>query len=188
MATEGFDPVCCGCGEEAVRILCGESAPSLAVLDWMMPGVTGPDLCRQVREANLPVQPYLIILTVRTDVHDIMSALDAGANDHVRKPFSMMELMARVRVGKRVVELQIALRERIVLAEAAQGQAGQLRGLLPVCAYCRKVRDDQDYWYRLEAYLAEQKQAELTHGLCPECKARMAIERNLPPNLQAPPA
>ena len=184
---DGFEPVPCGSGEEALRILCGESTPPLGVLDWMMPGLTGPEVCRRVRQANLPLQPYLIILTVKTDIRDIAAALDAGANDHVRKPFSMMELMARIRVGKRVIELQVALRERIVLAEATLGEVGQLRGLLPLCAYCRKVRDDKEYWHSIEVYMAEHMNTKFTHGICPECAARLASEGSVPPRRQAEP-
>ena len=186
-AADGFDPVCCGSGEEALQVLCGEKPPPLGVLDWMMPGLTGPDVCRRVRSADLPLQPYLIILTVKTDIRDIAAALDAGANDHVRKPYSMMELKARIRVGKRVVELQVALRERIVLAEAALGQVGQLHGLLPVCPYCRKVRDDKEYWHSVDVYLAEHMNERFAHGICPECAARLDAEGKTSPKPQAKP-
>ena len=187
VAADGFEPLACGSGEEALRILCGGSAPLLGVLDWMMPGLTGPEVCRRVRNADLPLQPYLIILTAKTDFRDIAAALDAGANDHVRKPFSMMELKARIRVGKRVTELQIALRERIDQAEAALAQAGQLRGLLPVCACCRKVRDDKAYWHNIEAYLAEHINTKFTEGICPECATRLDSEGNMSPKLQGEP-
>ncbi len=187
MTAEGFDPVSCGSGEQALRILCGESAPPLGVMDWMMPGMTGTEVCRQVRKADLPLQPYLIILTVKTDIRDVMAALDAGANDHVRKPFSMMELKARIRAGKRVVELQVALRERVVLAEATLGDVGQLHGLLPICAYCRKVRDDKNYWHSIEVYLTENMKTKFTHGICPECASRLEAEGEMPSGPKAEP-
>ena len=184
---DGFEPVICSTGEEALRILCGESAPALAVLDWMMPGLSGPEVCRRVRNAALPLQPYLIILTVKSDIRDITAALDAGANDHVRKPFSMMELKSRIRVGKRVLELQIALRERITLAEVALGEVGQLRGLLPICSYCRKVRDDKEYWHNIEVYLTEHVKTKFTHGICPECAAQLDSNGDLKPNAETRP-
>jgi DNA-binding response OmpR family regulator len=171
--TDGFEPVTCGSGEDALKILCGEAAPPIGVLDWMMAGLTGPEVCSLVRKSELSLQPYLIVLTVKTDIRDIMAALDAGANDHMRKPFSMLELRARVRVGKRVVELQTALRERIIAAETALAQVEKLRGLLPVCANCRKVRDDKDYWQSLEAYLAEHVNTKQADWMCAECAAQL---------------
>ncbi len=171
MLISGFEPVCCSSGDEALRILCGESAPPLGILDWMMSGLTGPEVCRRVRQADLRIQPYLIVLTVKTDIRDVATALDAGANDHVRKPFSVVELKARVRVGQRVTELQADLRSRIGEAGAAQARADALGELLPVCARCRKVRDDADYLRRVEAYLDRPDNASFAFGICPGCRA-----------------
>jgi phosphoserine phosphatase RsbU/P len=99
-------------GEEALALLQRSDAPRLAVLDWMMPGLDGPELCRRLR-AEDPVEPrYIILLTCRGDRQDVVNGLDAGADDYIPKPYHGEELRARVNVGRRVLDLQLKLKER----------------------------------------------------------------------------
>jgi phosphoserine phosphatase RsbU/P len=156
-------------GTEAWQILTRPEAPQMAILDWMMPGMDGPTICRRARAVPSPTVPYLILLTARNDYEDIVTGLEAGANDYVTKPFHQAELRARVRVGFRVLELQARLADRVQELEAALKQVKQLHGLLPICMYCKKIRNDGDYWQQVETYISDHSEAEFSHGICPEC-------------------
>jgi DNA-binding response OmpR family regulator len=160
-------------GTEAWQILTRPEAPRMAILDWMMPGMDGPTICQRARAAPAITATYLILLTARNDYGDIVSGLEAGANDYVVKPFNRAELRARVRVGLRVLELQSKLAERVRDLEAALKQVKQLRGLLPICMYCKKIRNDGDYWQQVETYISDHSEAEFSHGICPECYEKL---------------
>ncbi len=164
-----FEVVVAHDGDEAWRLLRGEGAPRLAVLDWMMPGLDGPTICRRVRAGAETALTYILLLTARESVQDVVSGLEAGADDYVTKPFDPEIFRARLRVGKRVVELQGALAERVRELQEALARVRVLQGLLPICSYCKRIRDDRDYWQQLETYLSEHSEATFSHGVCPEC-------------------
>ena len=102
----GYEVVAAPGGEEAWGILQGHDAPRLAILDWMMPGRDGLDICRSVRQRKGRPYIYIILLTARGQKDDIVEGLEAGADDYVTKPFDPHELRARLRAGRRIVELQ----------------------------------------------------------------------------------
>jgi DNA-binding response OmpR family regulator len=101
-----FDVVICDDGLVARNMLFQENSPRMALLDWMMPGMTGPQLCRELRAHPKTTGIYLILLTARNDSADIIAGLRAGADDYITKPFVSEELKARVRLGRRMLELQ----------------------------------------------------------------------------------
>ncbi len=157
-------------GTEAWTALQREDAPSLAILDWMMPGMDGVELCRQARQRGGSLASlYIILLTAKGTKEDIVSGLDAGADDYLTKPFDRDELRARVRVGARVLELQSSLTNRLQELEDALSQVNQLQGILPICSYCKSVRDDQNYWQRVESYISDHSEARFSHSICPDC-------------------
>ena len=143
--------------------------PTVLVLDRLMPGIDGLDLCRRAR--LLPVSPplYILMVTGASETADVTAGLEAGADDYVVKPFNAAELKARAQVGMRVVALQESVARRLAELEQALASVKQLRGLLPMCAYCKKIRVDDKYWQQLEGYLSDHSEAEFTHGVCPEC-------------------
>lgn len=167
----GYDVVSVSDGEQAWAVLSSETAPPLAILDWMMPGVDGLELCRRVRE-SLQRPIYIILLTARGSKEDIVAGLQSGADDYVTKPFDREELRARVQAGVRIVRLQMELAERVTQLQEALARVKQLQGLLPICSYCKKIRDDQNYWIQVEHYIAEHSDAQFSHGICPECYRR----------------
>ena len=165
-------------GLEASRALQGDDPPPLAILDWMMPGMDGVEVCRTVRKKPTSAPPYLILLTARGRSEDIVTGLGGGADDYLTKPFDGEELRARVEVGARVVTLQQGLAERVRALEDALARVKQLQGLLPICAWCKKVRNDQNYWQTVEGYIAEHTDARFSHGICPDCREELRTRRD----------
>jgi two-component system cell cycle response regulator len=96
-------------GVGAWEVLQREDAPQLAILDWMMPGMDGIELCRRIRSRDQGVYRYVLLLTAKDDKQDVIAGLEAGADDYLTKPFDVDELRARVRAGKRILDLQAAL-------------------------------------------------------------------------------
>jgi sigma-B regulation protein RsbU (phosphoserine phosphatase) len=176
----GYAPVICCDGEEAWHTLQRDGAPRIAVLDWMMPNMDGLAVCRAVRAAGQAIEPYLIILTAHTGQENVVRGLQAGADDYLTKPVDHGELEMRLQVAVRVVSLQQRLAERVVELEAALGRVRQLHGLLPICAYCKRIRDDRNYWSQLETYLGEHSDLTFSHGICPNCLERVMSESNEP--------
>ncbi len=169
----GFSAVVTNNGSEAWRVLEGPESPSLSILDWMMPEVDGLELCRRIR-TNLATRPhFVILLTARGGHGNAVQGLQAGADDFVTKPFDFDELRARLQVGLRVVQLQTRLAERVREVELALTKVRQLQGLVPICSYCKRIRNDHNYWQQLETYISEHSEAQFSHGICPGCLARI---------------
>ena len=156
-------------GAEAWGILERPDAPKLAILDWIMPGLDGPDVSRNVRDLVRPEPTYIILLTSKQQKLDVVAGLNSGADDYVTKPFDPQELQSRIRVGERMVALQQKLSDRVRKLEEALAQVTELRGLLPMCSYCRKIRDDKNYWQEVETYLSAHADVKFSHGICPSC-------------------
>lgn len=156
-------------GDEAWNVMQQPDAPSLAILDVMMPGIDGFEVCRRVRQLTHRIPPYILLLTARHGVREIVNGIEAGADDYLTKPYDQDELRVRVQVGVRIVELQTKLAKRVSELEAALAHVRQLQGIIPICSYCNKIRDDHDYWQSVESYVADHSQAEFSHGICPSC-------------------
>ncbi|MFH0730022.1 MAG: response regulator transcription factor [Pseudomonadota bacterium] len=160
-------------GSEAWRIMRQPEAPAMAILDWMMPEIDGLEVVRHIRALETDRPPYIMMLTTKGRKEDIIKGLDAGADDYLSKPFDAGELRARVEVGCRMVEMQHTLAAKIVELHQAVDQIKTLRGIIPICANCKKIRDDQGYWRQVEIYIRNHTEAEFSHGLCPECLEKL---------------
>ncbi len=168
----GYEVVLTARGDEAWEIVQGADAPHLLILDWMMPGVGGVDLCRRIRAAGRPFPAQIILLTARAGKEDIVEGLEAGADDYLTKPFNQAELQARIKGGVRLLELQLDLAHRVKDLQEALASVKLLRGLLPICSYCKRIRDDMNYWQQVEKYISEHSEVLFSHGICPECYER----------------
>jgi phosphoserine phosphatase RsbU/P len=171
LRTWGYEVLVADDGNHAWEILMREPDVRVAVLDWMMPGRDGIELLRLVRKHLADQSIYLIMLTARASKDDVVEGLTAEADDYITKPFNQAELRARLQVGVRVTGLQRALADRVRELEEALAKVKTLNGLLPICSYCKRIRNDQNYWQQVEAYVADHSDAEFTHGICPECYA-----------------
>ena len=165
----GYEVVLAEHGGRAWEILRSDDAPRLAVLDWMMPEIDGLEVCRKVRSREGPGYVYIIMLTARGRKEDIVEGLESGADDYLTKPFDPHELRSRVRVGERILTLESAFQSKVLDLQAAILQVEQLKGLLPICMYCKKIRDEKDNWHRLESYIQQRSEARFTHSLCEDC-------------------
>jgi response regulator RpfG family c-di-GMP phosphodiesterase len=137
-----------------------------------MPGLSGLDLCRRVRGAPDRSWAYVLLLTGRAGNADLVEGLEAGADEFMSKPYDEGVLRARLHVGMRLLALERTLRDRVRELEAALAEVKTLRGLLPICSYCKKVRTPADAWQAVEGYVAEHSDATFSHGVCPTCYAK----------------
>ena len=169
----GYDVAVATNGTEAWEIMQQENAPALAILDIMMPGIDGLEVCRRVRQLPTTMPPYLILLTAMSTKDQVVTGIQAGANDYLSKPFHRDELKARVGVGAQMLSLQMTLSDRVKELEQALSQVKQLQGMLPICSYCKKIRNDQNYWQKVEGYISEHTDVEFSHGICPDCHAQV---------------
>jgi phosphoserine phosphatase RsbU/P len=162
LETWGFEVVVAHDGLAAWQHIAGAHPPELAIIDWMMPGLDGLELCRRIR-ATPPRSPvYVILLTARTSRHDLVAGLEAGADDYLTKPFDPDELRARIHVGRRTLDLMASIKH--------------LSGLLPICSYCKRIRSDSDYWEQVDSYIAEHTDVQFSHSVCPDCLAKALVE------------
>jgi len=151
-------------------------SPPLAILDIMMPEMDGCEVCRKVRQLPSTIPPHLILLTDMSSKDDVVRGMRSGANDYLTKPFHRQELKVRIEMGMQMLELQRVLATRVKELEQVLSQVKQLQSLLPICAYCKNVRDDENYWQKVKSYISDRIEAEFRHGVCPKCLDRVTSE------------
>lgn len=133
----------------------------VVISDWDMPSLDGLKLCKRIR--NWPTQdyPYFIMVTAKSSLDEYNEAMDAGVDDFLAKPLNQKELAIRMRVARRITESREQLRA--------------LQAIIPMCSYCKKVRNDQDYWQQVETFLEEELDRGVSHSICPECYEKIII-------------
>ena|SRR5450432_1440078 len=126
----GFRTIVARDGHEAMAAIRAEKGPVVAILDWMMPGIDGLQVCQRVRKNGMLV--HIIVLTVRAAKENLVEALESGADDYLVKPFNKNELLARIHVGIRMINLQNALTNRVKELEDALLQVRKLQSQLSI--------------------------------------------------------
>jgi len=169
----GYEVISTTDGMQALDALSRPDAPSLAILDWMMPGLDGAEVCRRARSLRTDRLLYIVLLTSKGSKEDVVHGLTAGADDYIVKPFDRSELKARINVGERILRLQAELAARVKELELALTNVKLLQGLLPICCYCKRIRNDQNYWQQVDTYISDHSEAQFTHGICPECRDKI---------------
>jgi len=152
---QGYQVVTASNGREAWDIFRKENI-SLVITDWIMPEVDGVRLCQMIRGLGRQKYTYIILITVMAGKGSYLEGIEAGADDFLTKPFDPDMLRARLFVAQRILDLQAEVR--------------QLQGMLPICSYCKRIRNDDNLWTQVEAYVSEHSDADFTHGICPECE------------------
>lgn len=151
----GHEVVAAADGEEAWQLF-DRDPVRVVVSDWMMPKVDGLELCQKVRSRPKTDYTYFILLTaINTGRENLRKAMDAGIDDFLTKPLDREAVLMRLRVAERILEFTTQIR--------------QLKELIPICMYCKRVRDDQDYWQQVESYIHAHTGSNFSHGICPEC-------------------
>lgn len=143
--------------------------PDLVLLDVMLPDLSGFDIITRMRESDPEKNIPVIFITARADIEDKLIGFGKGAVDYITKPFNEREVLARVRTQ---LELKLRRDESGRLIEKLQkalDEVRQLRGIIPICAGCKSIRNDDGYWQQVEDYLGSHSGIEFSHGLCPSC-------------------
>jgi DNA-binding response OmpR family regulator len=138
------------------------ATPDLILLDIMMPEVSGYDVARRIKHSSKLKRVPIIFLTAKHETDDIVAGFEAGGIDYVTKPFNSRELLARIHT-------HVALKR-------AREEIETLRGILPVCAGCKKIRENDGEWIALEEFISKHTEADVSHGMCPECVSRFYPE------------
>lgn len=134
----------------------------VVVSDWEMPEADGLELCRRIRARRKAEYVYFILVTARdASEENQQNAMDAGVDDFLTKPLDVFELRMRLRTAERILKYTTQVR--------------QLEELLPICSYCKKIRDDQNYWQQMEGYINERTGSEFSHSICPDCYQRVIV-------------
>lgn len=148
----------------------------LVLMDLLMPGIDGVTACKRLKAHEQLRDIPVIMVTANSDVGNLKEAFDAGAMDYITKPVKSVELLARVASAltlKKEMDCRKAreaeLRRSNDDLQRALKEVKVLRGLIPICASCKKIRNDGGFWQQLEEYLGEHSEAEFSHGLCQPC-------------------
>lgn len=148
----------------------------LVLLDINMPGMNGFEMCKRLKESEQTKDIPVIFLTARIESEDVVAGFNAGGVDYVTKPVNAQVLLARVKTH---ISLKQALDEQKVLNRKLKDSLAEIKklsGLVPMCAHCKKIRDDKGYWEKVEVYIEEHSEAQFSHGICPECMRKLYPE------------
>ena len=158
--------------------------PDLVLLDVMLPDMAGTQVCKQIKtDENLKDIFVILASGIQISSENQAEGLDIGADAYIVRPIPNKEFLARVQAGERIKGAEDALREKerqqqtlILELEEALAEIKTLKGCIPICATCKKIRDDDGYWEYLEAYISKHTDATFTHGICPACFEKAKAE------------
>jgi DNA-binding response OmpR family regulator len=149
----GYEVLATQNGAQAWGELSKSDAPSLAILDWLMPDLTGPEICKKVREIEIDKYTYIILVTARGQKDDIFEGFAAGADDYLTKPYDKQELFWRLKVGERILKLQGSLEKKTNKIEEVIGNFKLLQSMIPACKECKKIKEIESFLDNLETFV-----------------------------------
>lgn len=149
-------------GEHALRAALGSDPPDLILLDIIMPGMDGYEVCKRLKKNDKTKNIPIIFVTAVSEEMDAARGFELGAVDYVTKPLNPLTVRARIKTHIKLHSTMRGLKD-------ALKEVKTLSGLLPICSYCKKIRDDQGYWKQIEGYIQERSNARFSHGICQEC-------------------
>lgn len=168
LSREGFQVRTANRGELALRSIRAKK-PELVLLDIMMDGMDGYEVCRQLKADSKTAQIPIIFISAFGEETQKVKGFEAGGVDYVTKPFSPEEVLSRVKTHIALRRAQEELETRATELEKALTQVKKLSGLLPICCSCKKIRDDSGYWQQIEDYISNHAEVDFSHGICPNC-------------------
>jgi DNA-binding response OmpR family regulator len=145
----------------------------LIISDWMMPGLDGLELCRRIRAQGGEYTYFILLSNMATSGGNLDQAMTAGVDDYLPKPVNLSELKARLHVAERILNYATQVR--------------QLQEIIPICGYCKKMRDDKNYWSQVEEYIGKQAGSSFSHGVCPDCYERVLVPQMRQIGAEPPP-
>ena len=147
--------------------------PDLIISDVMMPNMDGFETCRLLKDNPTTATIPIIFVTAKKETTDIVQGFQAGGVDYISKPYRQEEVISRVRTHLQLRRL-LANQERLIgELNQALSEVKTLKGILPICSYCKKIRDDEGHWHQMEKYIATRSDSEFSHGICEECYANI---------------
>jgi len=145
----------------------------IVISDWLMPGLDGLELCRRIRAGGGDYTYFILLSNLTNSGNNLDQAMAAGVDDFLPKPVNEAELKARLHVASRILNYATEVR--------------QLQEIIPICGYCRKLRDDQNYWSQVEEYFKTHAGASFSHGVCPDCYDRVVVPQMRRMGAEPPP-
>ncbi|MHC4909937.1 MAG: response regulator [Planctomycetota bacterium] len=176
---QGYQLLVAQDGEEALRVA-AEAHPDLILLDILMPRLNGYDTCTRLKADPVTAETPVIFMSALDEIEEKVKGFEVGAVDYITKPFQTREVLCRVETHLELQRLRRQLRARVAELEAALGEVKRLSGLLPICAYCKRIREGDDYWQQVESYISDRTEAQFSHGVCPDC-----FEKHVQPEIDA---
>jgi CheY-like chemotaxis protein len=174
----GYELAIATSGEKAL-LVADHFRPNLVLLDVMMPGMDGFETCRRLKAPPLSLQAPVIFVTAKKETDDIVMGFNCGGVDYISKPFRQAEVASRIETHLRLRHMIMVQADLIDQLQQARGEIKALSGLLPICSYCKKIRDDEGYWHQLESYIHKHSDAQFSHGLCEACASEHYPELDL---------
>jgi DNA-binding response OmpR family regulator len=159
-------------GDRAVATIRKE-APGLILLDIMMPVMDGYEVCRQLKADKQTAGIPIIFISAINETVDKVKAFALGGVDYITKPFRSEEVLARVKTHLSLRSLQLQMEKKNAELQKALDEIKVLRGFIPICASCKKIRNDKGYWEQIEYYISKHSEAKFSHGCCDECAKKL---------------
>ena len=145
----------------------------VVVSDWLMPGLDGLELCKRIRERGGEYVYFILLSAQESSGGNLEQAIEAGVDDFLHKPVKIDELRMRLHVAARILNYST--------------QVQQLESFIPLCSYCKKVRDDKNYWSQIESYINTRTGSKFSHGVCPDCYDQVLVPQMITAGVVPPP-
>jgi len=155
-------------GKEALQKI-ADNPPDLVLLDIMMPEMDGYETCLHIKSNSLSKHIPVIFITALSETKNKIKGFEVGGVDFITKPFDVQEVLARVKAQLTIQHLNKTLAAQNRELEKALEEVKSLRGIVPICSKCKKIRDDDGFWQRVEQYVSERTGAQFSHSYCPNC-------------------
>jgi DNA-binding response OmpR family regulator len=162
-------------GERALATIHKE-APDLILLDVMMPAMDGFEVCRLLKADQETAGIPVIFISALDETIDKVKAFSIGGVDYITKPFKSEEVLARVRTHLTLRHLQRRLEKKNEQLRHALDEIQILRGILPICSSCKKIRTEDGYWEQIEIYIQDRSEVDFSHGICEACARKLYPE------------
>jgi len=156
----GHEVVLASDGESAWKLLHDQNC-RIIVCDWNMPELDGLELCKRIRSQPGDYVYFILLTSAEATTQHRDSAMSAGVDDFLTKPVDLEDIKMRLHVAQRILQYTTHIQ--------------RLESLIPICSYCKNVRDDKSYWKRIENYLAEKTGADCSHSVCPDCYKKYVV-------------